>query len=332
MQDQPIVSIIGPTAVGKTKLALAVAKAAIAAGFFKGVDIISADSRQIYQGLEVITGADIPLDFHQCSQQKLPFPFFVTDDKKIALHGIAIVKPDEEWSVSHFQQFAQTVIQTAREQRHLPLIVGGTGLYHRHLFNPDQHLHVGPDETTRAQVEELSLTELQDWAKQVNPDRWDHLNHSDRHNPRRLVRLIELSTANQQSVVGENTTAGIHKQVLIGLTTSLETIKQHIVQRVVERFEQGAVAEVKALLEHGQVDQLPVASTLGVPEMYQYVRGELTQSECMQLWSLHEFQYAKRQLTWWKKQPVQWFDVSDPHWLATAQRAVTDLVDPAKSD
>lgn len=306
-------SIIGPTAVGKTSFALELATEILEKKDYVGVVLISADSRQVYQGLEITTGADVPAEFELIKSAKFNYPFFKKG--KIQLHGVSIISPDQEWSVAHFQDLARQIIHLAKKNNHLPIVIGGTGLYHQQLLNSDPSLRVKPNVEVRQKAEDLELEALQSWAKEVNPDRFEQLNNSDLNNPRRLVRVIEIGLAGDRHLKKSNPSVD---QIYLGLNQNLDKIEQKIKKRVLSRFDGKSIAEINKLQQQYQDWSLPALSALGVSEVSQYLNGLLSREECSKLWALHELQYARRQLTWWRRKNVTWFKIDEPKWKAQA--------------
>jgi tRNA dimethylallyltransferase len=314
---ESLLLILGPTAVGKTSFALKLADQALELGF-TGVDLISADSRQVYRGLEVLSGADVPEGFVSIENQD----FF--EKNTTHLHGVSILDLTEEWSVAHFKNFAIKIIKSSFANNRLPIIVGGTNLYIKHLFNTDENLYVQPIDEVREKAKNMPVKELQDWLETINPKKLSEMNNSDINNPRRLVRAIEISLGKPEVGKVLNLPKEI-KTIKIGLSAdsdkdvNLKKILQRIEKRVSKRFENGAILEVEKLHEicsdGGQslsTDQdLTVCSTLGANDISSYLRKEIDQKKCLENWSLHEFQYAKRQLVWLKKElEVIWLDDS----------------------
>lgn len=259
-----ILIICGPTGTGKTKLAVALAKT------FRG-ELINADSRQVYVGLDALTGKDR------------------SPDVPIWLYDIA----DGEFSVAHFVPLAQSAIEHIAQKRKLPIVVGGTGFYLRALVNPPETMAIPPDWARRKHLETLPVDTLQTL---VDPARFALMNESDRKNPRRLIRATEVgSKISSQS-------ARSYDALWIGLTAPLPLLKQRITDRVIQRFD-AACREVRVGLP-------PI---LGTEVLLGYTRGEYTKEEALKDWAQAEYQYAKRQLTWFRKEKqVHWFDVSDP--------------------
>ncbi|MBD3279781.1 MAG: hypothetical protein GF390_03670 [Candidatus Pacebacteria bacterium] len=328
-----LISIVGPTATGKTSLALFLAKQIFTKHAYAGVDLISADSRQLYQGLELITGADLPVNFYPQIANKLSFAFFSHQRQPINLHGVSIIKPNQAWSVAHFQDFAQEVMKWSWSQQRLPIVVGGTGLYHLHLFNTDPALRVKPQAKIRQQAAQLQVTELQDWLKKLDPNKFAQLNRSDRHNPRRLVRAIEI--AQVQPAAQPRLITQLPDQLKLGLTASLTWLETKINQRVLKRLHQGVIEELQQL-EQNYPDATKLAlSATGIKELQDWLANKLSKKELITTWSLREFQYAKRQLTWWQKRTqVHWLRVDQTNhqdqawnitdaWLKTRSTATT---------
>ncbi len=302
-----LLSVVGPTASGKTKLALDLAKLFCQTQGKKAY-LISADSRQVYQELPILTGADIPADFTQANDPALAYPFYQHQTWPISLHGIGIIKADQEWSVGHFQNLAWPIIRQAWQEQALVILVGGTGLYHLQLFNQDPQLKVLPDEKVRNQAEKMTVEQLQAWLKEINPQHLSQLNHSDLHNPRRLIRAIEISLALNQgnhSAVSQTKIdlPSNFSQLIFYLELDLETIKARIAQRIEARWLQGVAEEVKKMFKkaHRFKLNLGLLSATGVKEIQNYLNGEIDQDNCSANWLQAEFSYAKRQLTWWKK-------------------------------
>lgn len=324
---QHVISILGTTASGKTSLALEVARYAVdqsrsisdklpktlvselAQSSFSGVELISADSRQVYRSVQIISGADIPQQMYGERSNLYEYDFYTTQDEKMRLHGVGILEKDADWSVSHFKNFAVPIILRAWESNYLPIIVGGTGLYHQQIFTTDSDLNIPPDKVLRRRAESVSVVQLQDLLRSTNPKKLAAMNHSDQQNPRRLVRAIEVSRGTSEaskSAMLPSDTEFKHTQ--IGLKFPLTELESRIAQRVGQRLDAGAVDESRALQSFCSKDY-PICKTLGLPDLFEYLAGKTTIDECKQNWTLHEFQYAKRQLTWFQKNPdIIWLD------------------------
>jgi len=250
--------ICGPTAIGKTALAATLAKK------FNG-ELISADSRQVYRGMDIVTGKDRP-----------GVPVWLYD----------VVNPDEEFSVSHWVKLASHAIADIQKRNKLPIVVGGTGLYIHALLKPFDTINIPPDSILRAQLSTFSKEQLQEKLKVIAPNIWKELNISDRNNPRRLIRKIEI----KESKIDVNKQQNLFDYLMIGLTASLSKLDQRIDKRFAKRVQQGMNEEINILIKKYKSD-LPSMSAIG----------------------LNEHAYARRQMTWFKKQPdIRWFDITKP--------------------
>lgn len=317
-----VFSIVGLTATGKTDLALALAEYVLRESphrpRFKRVDIISADSRQVFRAIPLLSGADVPGKFVSSQDSALAYPYYVTDG--VFLHGIGILDTTDEWSVSHFQTFAQQIMDYSWNHGGLVLLVGGTGLYHAHVFNEEMQLQPGPNFELRKQVEHLSVDELTALVKEKNFDRWQTMNESDRANPRRLIRVLEASLVDLNGgLVAEKSKKikpDLYKTIM--LQGDFEVISQKIAKRVQQRIELGAIQEVQELVavlaEGSDLDSTGssvskgtkpnLLTATGVREIQQYLNEKMDLDQAIQAWIAREIKYAKHQLTWWKSHPV----------------------------
>lgn len=275
--------ITGPTASGKTDLAAYIA-AKIPA------HLISADSRQVYKNMDIVTGKDRPKD--------------------IAIAGYDLVRPDEEFSVSQWVEFAASEIRYAWKEGLLPIVIGGTGFYIKSLLFPPQSLKVRPDAKLRQELYELSVPELQEKLAAINPDKLVAMNDSDRFNPRRLIRAIEVSLASSvdsfQPLSSDN----------LILTLKPKSMSEHaklIEKRVRLRLKgDDALTETKQLIAHYD-ESLPAFSALGYGPIIDHLKGKTTRDELIDTWVRQEVNYAKSQMTWLKSQKdVRWFTIGTP--------------------
>lgn len=321
----PIISIAGQTATGKTELALAVASAVTTAWQHNSTrcHLISLDSRQVYQGLEVLSGADIPAGF-----TKVPEGSHYESAAGIQLHGVSCVLPTQQWSIGEARRRLLPIIAEAVAANEVVLLVGGTGLYHARLLTTDPQIDIPPNQQLRSQLQNLSIQALRKKLAVLSPKTLATLNHSDRHNPTRLVRHIEKATfmENQPSTPQVEAAVGLVHQKTLVLTAPKEYIHTKIAERVAARFE-GAVREVKVLQKtYGkQFAALPAASATGCGPLLNCIAGELSEQAAKEHWVLEEFQYAKRQRTWWQSHAFDTeFDVSTQGWLEASKTKITD--------
>ncbi|OGG06130.1 tRNA (adenosine(37)-N6)-dimethylallyltransferase MiaA [Candidatus Gottesmanbacteria bacterium RIFCSPHIGHO2_01_FULL_42_12] len=210
--------IIGPTATGKTKLGVELAKK------FNG-EIISADSRQVYKYMDIGTGKDL-LEY-----------------KDIKYWGIDLCDPDYDFNVSEFRKYAIKAIKDISGRGKVPIIVGGTGFYVRAILKPWETMDIRPDENLRERLESLSITKLQEELKEKDIKKWERMNESDRLNTRRLVRAIETVGKIASSQAPRNDT----KNLIIGLTASYDLLYERIDKRVDQRIKNGMAEEKEKL-------------------------------------------------------------------------------------
>ncbi len=299
--------ICGPTACGKTSLGVKLAKQ------FNG-EIISADSRQVYQDMDIVTGKDRESYAH------------------IPVWGLDLVRPDEQFSAAHWLKFAQKATKDIWSRKKLPIVVGGTGFWIKALLEPVDSMGIPPDPKLRQQLEKSTLKQLQARLKIVNKNRWEKMNKSDKNNPRRLIRAIEISK--KLPAQGWSTLGGkIKNYLIIGLKAENKFLYQRIDQRVDERMKQGAQKEVSDLLKKGYSWDLPSMTSLGYREWRAYFHPEDGQpladeakknkDKVMTAWKYSEHAYVRRQLTFFKKmENINWFDIRQPSW----QKDVVKLV------
>ncbi len=307
MHKIPCISIVGMTASGKTAVALMLAEEIARLG--RGVTLISADSRQVYKDIPILSGADVPADFFKTNDSVFEHPFFQNQTGTIQLHGCSMLASSVEWSLGLFRQFALDVMMQAIADGRVVLIVGGTGLYQTKLFTTDTQVNVKPDPAWRKEASIMTLLELQKQLEAIDPNRLTAMNNSDSNNPRRLQRAIEIARAPKLLVTNKYQDLLQHvQQQIIGLQGSAKS-NEIIKDRVIARINAGAIFEVEKCLQLENVAS-HLQTTLGFLEISQYLEGKYTKAELIDMWALHECQYAKRQMTWWKAQPsVAWYDV-----------------------
>ncbi|OGM30286.1 tRNA (adenosine(37)-N6)-dimethylallyltransferase MiaA [Candidatus Woesebacteria bacterium RIFCSPHIGHO2_01_FULL_41_10] len=278
--------ISGPTATGKTELALALAKK------LNG-ELISADSRQVYKGMDIGTGKDVPEDFMFIESE----PGYYTDGKA-RIWGYDLVPPEANFSVSEYLDFAHQVIADIHSRSKLPILVGGTGLYVKAVIEGINTASTPRNPSLRANIDNLSVEHLYKKLEKLDSQRATLLNNSDRKNPRRLIRAIEVAKVqkNPEKISPQ------YDCLKIGLNCPIEELSSRIAQRVKKRLVSGFEKEVHTLIKHGITKKLQSMQTPGYREWMQYLIGEINCEEANARWQRAERQYAKRQKTWFKKQ------------------------------
>lgn len=327
----PLLSIVGTTSVGKSEAVFKLAATVLQNKLASGITIISADSRQVYRGLETITGADVPPNFTEKQNEQGRYFEKPTTVGAIKLYGVSVIEPTQEWSVSNFITYTRPIITAAQENNELVVIVGGTGLYHQQLLATDSQLFVPPNPGLRQSLAQMSVVELQNHLEQLDSLRLTAMNNSDRHNPRRLVRAIELARAFADSSQTNDTTAIVIDTTstphhFVGLQLPSDELQERIAERVAARFHNGAVQEVAQLLKLPALAP-QISTTLGFTQVAQYLAGEVTKEVCVTEWAVADFQYSKRQLTWWNKYgEVTWFSKTDENWYTAFETHVTKIL------
>ncbi|MBO9607829.1 MAG: tRNA (adenosine(37)-N6)-dimethylallyltransferase MiaA [Paenibacillaceae bacterium] len=288
-----VMAIVGPTAVGKTKLSLAAAQAL-------GCEIISGDSMQVYRGMDIGTAKATP-------EERAIVPH----------HLIDIVAPDEPFSAADFQTSARELIAAIHGRGNLPLIVGGTGFYIESLCYDFRFSEAGADEAFRDEqqrfLREFGEQALHDRLRAVDPQSADRLHPND---SRRVVRALEiahLTGVNATEHLASQTKEPRYDLCLVGLTMDRHLLYKRIEARVDAMMAEGLLDETKRLLDQGYDCSLVPMQGLGYKEMSGFLSGGLSLEEAVSLLKRNTRRYAKRQLSWFRHMDdIHWFDVTDP--------------------
>jgi len=303
---EKLLIICGPTATGKTALGIYLAKK------FNG-EIVSADSRQVYRGMDIGTGKDIKSGKWVARGKGGHWQV-----KGVSLWLIDVVNPEERFTTADYLELAGKTIKTIRGRGKLPIIVGGTGLYIRSLIDGIETLGILPDWELRWRLKALPVQGLFAMLAQLDPERVATMNASDRKNPRRLIRAIEITQADADS--RRDFKLSYKREtidsLLIGLRAPMESLYQRIDRRVEERVKQRIKQEIEKLLEKGYTwESSAMGETLGYQEWRLFFGGEKTEKEVIQRWQFNEHGYARRQMTWFKKDKrINWLDITKFGW------------------
>lgn len=287
-----IIVIVGATSAGKTKLGVELAQR------YNG-EIISADSRQVYRGMDIGTGKDLK------------------EYGEVKYHLIDVVSPETQFDLKSYQQAAQKAILGLIKRQKLPIIVGGSGLYLQALVDGYNLSTASPVGKKRTELEKLSLEELQDLLKASDQAFFSKLNPSDQKNKRRLVRYAEILTANQSAhTYLPKPSESSYDALVIGLDYSLVTLRQRIKKRLARRLEEGMVEEVQKLHAEGLTWKRLEDFGLEYKFVSQYLQKKIGKKEMEEKLAIAIGQYAKRQLSWlrrWEKQgrEILWFKAKD---------------------
>lgn len=289
--NNKIIVILGPTSGGKTKLAVWLAQK------FNG-EIVSADSRQVYCGMDVGTGKDL-------KEYKI-------GKKKINYYLIDIVSPKTEFNLAKYQKLAYGAIDDILSRGKRPIIAGGSGLYIQAVVNNYQLSAVKPDKKLRAKLEKMTAEKLFAILKKIDLKKAKSLNESEWKNKRRLIRHIEIARmpANKSPLPLFVKEGGIERYnlLLLGLTFPKEILEERIYKRLVERLEkENMIGEVKRLRKEGISWKRLEGFGLEYKYVSLYLRGKLGYDEMVNLLNIAIRQFAKRQMTWFKRDKrIKW--------------------------
>lgn len=301
-----ILVICGLTASGKTSLALKIAKK------LTNTTLISVDSRQGYQALPILTGQDTPKGFTRhldksCSYQGLPAVYF--SKGSVSIYGQDQVLPDQSLNISDFTKFVWQIIKKETSRGKKIIIVGGTGLYLKAITQPILDIHTGFDPNLRDTLNKLSLEKLQEKLRTLDETKLNNLNQSDRSNPRRLIRAIEILSSKAPK---KPKYLDLQKETSfrwVGLQPDPNTLEKKIHQRVLARLQNNVVNEVALLQNLQKNKKAPIYSALGLLPILKYKNKEINKAELVDIWTKADLKLAKRQQTWFKKQPaIIWYD------------------------
>ncbi|NLC63755.1 MAG: tRNA (adenosine(37)-N6)-dimethylallyltransferase MiaA [Thermoanaerobacterales bacterium] len=284
--------IVGPTAVGKTKIAIEVAKKL-------GTEIISSDSMQIYRYMDI--GTAKPTKEEQV---------------EVRHHMIDIINPDEDFSVADFQNMANNHIKSISTSKKIPILSGGTGLYINSVCYNYQFSEVDSDESLRQELLEEAkkngIMALYKKLQTIDPAAAKKIHPN---NKRRVIRALEvcISTGKTFSHYEEMTKVhgSLYNTVMIGLTMPRVQLYDRINERVELMFKSGLIDEVKMLLNMGYSKHLNSMQAIGYRQIIEYLEGNITKEEAKYLIARDTRRYAKRQYTWFlRDKNIVWFDVS----------------------
>lgn len=304
--SKPVICVVGPTASGKTDLAQVIAEC------LNG-EVISADSMQIYEGMDIGTG-------------KIP-----VDERIVPHHGFDLIKPGEAYSAALFQDYARNLFQLLDESGKTSVLAGGTGLYVRAAIDSydfpsgDQVGNPVRDKYTRY-AEEHGVDALWELLKQQDPDSAEVLHPN---NVRRVVRAFELLEVGESYAVQVRNLAHLGQDVpavFIGLQVTPEILRERINRRVDRMIESGLISEVEGLLDRGFREGVTAPQAIGYKEIVSALDGEITMDEAIENIKVATRRYAKRQRTWFRKDKrIVWVDADSGDVSAIAENALFSL-------
>ena len=290
-ETAPLITILGPTASGKTTFATHLA--ATQCG-----EILSGDSRQVYRGMDIGTGKDLS--------------DYIVDGQAIPYHLIDICDPGTKYNLFRYQEDFMKGYEDIRKRGAQPILCGGTGLYIESVLKGYHLSPVPQNEVLRQELAHKTLDELTEILKQLKQQQGDSLhNTTDVDSCQRAIRAIEIETYNLQHPTTEREYPPI-PSVIIGLNIDREARRQKITQRLQARLNAGMIAEVEQLLQQGIPADDLIYYGLEYKFVTEYVVGKLTFGEMFRQLEIAIHQFAKRQMTWFRGMERRGFTI---HWI-----------------
>ena len=287
-----LIVILGPTASGKTGLAIKLARK------FNG-EIVNADSRQIYKEMDIGTGkveSQKSVKSIKSKVRKVESP----------IHLINIVNPDEKFSLAQYKKLALNKIREIQKRNKVPFLVGGTGLYISAVIDNLEIPKAPPDDKIRERLEKLDSKKLFEKLKKIDPKSAEIIGEN---NKRKLIRALEVyeitgKPFSAQQIKGEP----LFNVLQIGVKTDREKLYKKIDQRVDEMIKMGLVEEAEKLAEKYSFD-LPAMSGIGYQEIGLHLENKISLNEAVQKIKFRTHQYARRQITWFRRdERIRWVE------------------------
>ena len=287
---QPQMFLAGPTAVGKSEVALLLAEKL-------GGEIVTVDSMQVYRGLDIGTAKSD-----------------AAERSRVPHHLLDVVELNEPFDAAKFVALCREAVRQIQARGRVPILCGGTGFYFKALLDG---LGEAPpsDKTVRADLEAMPLPELLRELAERDPVAFERI---DRQNPRRVIRALEVIRLTGKPYSAQRadwsdrkpSPVTSHTPNIITLSRSNADLRARIDKRVDQMFAQGLVAETKLLIERGLAQNQTAMQAIGYRQVVEHLRGERSLEETIALVKIRTRQFAKRQMTWFRRQlPVQWLEV-----------------------
>ena len=293
---QRLITILGPTASGKTTLAAHLAAV-------MGGEIISADSRQVYRNMDIGTGKDLA--------------DYVVDGKQIPYHIIDIADAGTKYNLFRYQQDFNDAYEDITKRGVQPILCGGTGLYIEAVLKGYALSPVPQNPQLRESLEGKSLAELTEMLKALKQQTGSNMhNHSDVDTAQRAIRAIEIETYNLENNLGQREMPAVDSLV-IGVDIDRELRRQKITKRLRQRLDEGMVDEIRSILDSGVAPDDLIYYGLEYKYVTEYVIGKLTFEEMFSKLQIAIHQFAKRQMTWFRGMErrgtkIHWIDATLP--------------------
>lgn len=295
MQNQKMITILGPTASGKTSVAAALA-------LRTGGEIISADSRQVYRRMDIGTGKDLA--------------DYTIGDVKIPYHLIDIAEPGTKYNLFQYQQDFHEAYDEIRSRGKLPILCGGTGLYIEAVLGGYSLSPVPQNQALRDSLEGKSLEELTRMLVELKRQNGSNMhNRTDVDTAQRAIRAIEIETYNLEHPTPERQMPPV-ESLIIGINIDRELRREKITRRLKARLDEGMCDEIQGLIDGGVNPEDLIYYGLEYKFITEYVIGRISYEEMFRQLEIAIHQFAKRQMTWFRGMERRGFTI---HWIDAAQ-------------
>lgn len=295
-----VIVIVGPTAVGKTKLSIDIAK-------YLQTEIISGDSMQVYKGMDIGTGKVTEAEMEN-------IPHYMLD----------IQDPSEEFSVAEFKSLVEGHITSINDKGMIPILVGGSGLYIQAILYDYQFPQQKRDDTVtkrlEAELAEIGNEKLHERLVKIDPNQAEKIHPN---NYRRVIRALEVYESTGKTLTelqSEQKNEAQYEHLLIGLEMDRVLLYERINKRVDGMIEAGLVEEVKKIYDAGH-ENSQAMKAIGYKEIIPYIKGEVSLEAAVDMLKRNSRRYAKRQYTWFKNQlEVDWFSLTNSNYEAEKEK------------
>ena len=300
---EKVIVVIGPTSVGKTKMGVALAKK------LNG-EVISGDSMQVYRQMDIGT-AKVTIE----------------EMEGVTHHCIDILDPKDQYSVHDFQQTVRKQITEITNRGHVPIIVGGTGLYikaalYDYTFSEMENNH---DEINK-KYRDYTNEQLYDHLKQIDEESAKILHFNNRRRVLRAIEIYEQTGQKKSEMINEQEHICLYDAYFVGLTLPRELLYERINLRVDLMMKNGLQGEMESLIKQGLTRENQSMKAIGYKEWFDYFEGKCDLNEVSENIKKHSRQYAKRQYTWFKNQfDVHWYDVNLENFEQTIEQVTDDI-------
>lgn len=295
MQNQKMITILGPTASGKTSVAAALA-------LRTGGEIISADSRQVYRRMDIGTGKDLA--------------DYTIGDVRIPYHLIDIAEPGTKYNLFQYQQDFHEAYDEIRSRGKLPILCGGTGLYIEAVLGGYSLSPVPQNQALRDSLEGKSLEELTRMLVELKRQNGSNMhNRTDVDTAQRAIRAIEIETYNLEHPTPERQMPPV-ESLIIGINIDRELRREKITRRLKARLDEGMCDEIQGLIDGGVNPEDLIYYGLEYKFITEYVIGRISYEEMFRQLEIAIHQFAKRQMTWFRGMERRGFTI---HWIDAAQ-------------